>query len=181
MFTPIPDPRAQLIIAQAVQQLSALVTGVWQPPAPHYLEGSSPHTPQRRSMSVQPWGSLHTPPHPHPHPYPSLYDPAFSSASFPPESPEPEHYSNTSRRSLVSRSRSRVRRVTFQLSDEESDTQEVSSDTHRTPTSNRRSTNADTLSKTNSERDDRASLEGTRRIRGQTPGPSSNFHREIYK
>ena len=78
MPAPIPDPRAQLIIAQAVQQLTALVTGTWQPPPPYYPEGSTPRsTPQR----------------------------------------------NTSRRSLVSRSRSRGRKVSFQLNDEGSDSQ----------------------------------------------------------
>ena len=118
MSNPLPDPRAQLIIAQAVQQLSALVTGTWQSPD-HYPEESLLRTPRRRSMN--------------------FYDADFSRASLPPESPEEKHYATPLRRSLVPVRRRRARKVSFLLDDEENDIQAVSPEAYGTPTTKRTS------------------------------------------
>ncbi|KAH9480531.1 hypothetical protein JR316_0007131 [Psilocybe cubensis] len=114
---PLPDPRAQLIISQAMQQLSALVGATWTP-LQQYMEGSVPNTPHRRHDVRLPNGPFITPTH-HPHPYSYMYDPALSNATLPPESSEcdssPTKLSSGRRKSLVKRSRSRGRRVSFNL------------------------------------------------------------------
>ncbi|KAF5315026.1 hypothetical protein D9619_006981 [Psilocybe cf. subviscida] len=141
-YSSIPDPRAQLIIAQAMHQLSALVGGAW--PQPPYSESYIPRTPsshrhqhphqpqhnqhrQGSQLPLPPLGSYITPSHRRPpEPY---YDPDFSYATMPPDSPEvnssPDKSSppNARRKSIVGRSRSRGRRVSFHF-DEESGTRE---------------------------------------------------------
>ena len=118
----IPDPRAHLLISQTMQQLSqqlsALVGASWAPP-PHYVDGAGPSTPSHRRLRNQ--HSTHTfitPTHHH-HPYPYSYDPNLSHATLPPDSPEPESSplkrSSGRRNSLVHRSQSRGRRVSFKL------------------------------------------------------------------
>jgi len=96
-----------------MQQLSALVSGSWH--SPHYLENGAPQSPSRRGQSMQPASHMYsTPTRPG---YPYVYDPNFSHATMPPESPEcdstPERLSGPRRKSLVYRSRSRGRRVSF--------------------------------------------------------------------
>lgn len=120
MFAPpMPDPRAQFIITQAMQQLSALVGTPWTPPH----NSSIPYTPTRRNQSRRASSIFNTPSY-HPHPYPYSYDPNLSLATLPPESPEsvssPEKSSHGPRKSSVSRSRSRGRRVSFKIDDNES-------------------------------------------------------------
>ncbi len=115
VFMPIPDPRAQFIIAQALQQLSALVGMPWQPPSLH-SDGSEPHTPSRRHQ-MQPPGYLYATPNRQSH-----VDSNFSHATFPPETPEyddlaQEHSGSPKRRALVHRSHSRGRRVSFKVDD----------------------------------------------------------------
>ncbi|KAF9485840.1 hypothetical protein BDN70DRAFT_889859 [Pholiota conissans] len=121
-YAAIPDPRAQLIITQAMQQLSALVGAPWIPP-PQYHDNRLPQTPShRRSSSRLPAGTpFQTPTHQH-HPYPYSYDPNLSHATLPPDSPEvssPEKAASTRRKSLVRRSRSKGRRVSFHLEEDE--------------------------------------------------------------
>jgi hypothetical protein len=107
--------------------------------------------------------------------YPYLYDPDFSRGTLPPDSPEQGRHATPLRRSLVSRSHSRGRKVSFRLDGEESDIEEISFEAYRS-TSNRRSVAADyTLSKAVSESEDH---EEPRRRRGQTPGPGGNPGRE---
>lgn len=112
-YPPVADPRAQQIITSAMQQLAALL---WTPPA-----HSSPATPLypytpilHRYSSVGP-NFMHSTPD-HPHPYPFSFDPSFSRATLPPSSPEPPSSPTKpreGRKSLVSRSHSRGRRVSF--------------------------------------------------------------------
>jgi hypothetical protein len=162
-FDPFQDPRAQLIISQAMQQLSRLATGnppgsaapqhsynqqpqgerrppayqqpphfqyqnpQWEPYTPthhsHQSYGSSSsHSTERHSLSVN-----STPSRPHPYPY--SFAPSSSGGTFPPSSPEPlsspprfvAEPSTSHRRatSLVRRSQSRGRRVSFRLEGEE--------------------------------------------------------------
>ncbi|KJA23194.1 hypothetical protein HYPSUDRAFT_86820 [Hypholoma sublateritium FD-334 SS-4] len=140
-YAPIPDPRAQLIITQAMQQLSALVGAPWMHPHP-YHEGAAPHTPSHRhhSSSRPPPSAFATPTH-HRHPYPYAYDPRLSHATLPPDSPDaspssPEKSSDAPRRkSLVRRSRSRGRRVSFHVA--ESDDGEREPDAHSSPSERR--------------------------------------------
>jgi len=118
VYMPIPDPRAQFIIAQAMQQLSALVGMPWQPPS-YYPDGNEPHTPSRRHQMPPP-GYLYTTPN-HKSSQPRV-DSNFSHATLPPESPEydsvQEHSgSPKKRRALVHRSHSRGRRVSFKVGD----------------------------------------------------------------
>ncbi|KAK7048386.1 hypothetical protein R3P38DRAFT_1862162 [Favolaschia claudopus] len=122
---PIQDPRAQIILAQAMQQLSALFTP-W----------STPFTNQpRQSSSVRtvasgpsPYTYPMTPPHQHAHRH--VFDSGASSiGTLPPSSPpgSPASLSDSSplrshgdgrRGSLVPRSHSRGRRVTFKIDEE---------------------------------------------------------------
>ncbi|KAJ7043347.1 hypothetical protein C8F04DRAFT_1390163, partial [Mycena alexandri] len=115
---PLQDPRAQFIISQAMHQLSTLFTATWP---------AQPYTPPRASSS----GRAHstaapspyypyptTPRHPHTHPY--VFDSGESVGTLPPSSPpdsSPPPSSSPHRPSLVSRSRSRGRRVSFELDD----------------------------------------------------------------
>ena len=130
VFSPIPDPRAQFIIAQAMHQLSALAGGPW--PA-----AAVPYTPsRRRDQGHQPM--YITPTH-HPHPYPYAYDPEFSNATVPPDTPEatssPGEFKGSGRRkSLVERSRSRGRRVSFKIEREDIDADAM--DIYSSPTGN---------------------------------------------
>ena len=121
IFAPMPDPRAQFIITQAMQQLSALVGTPWTPP---HDSSSIPYTPSRRHQSRRANSIFDTPSY-HPHPYPYSYDPNLSRATLPPESPElvssPEKSSHGPRKSSMVRSRSRGRRVSFKIDDDESD------------------------------------------------------------
>lgn len=130
VFSPIPDPRAQFIISQAMHQLSALVGGPW--PAP-----GVPYTPsRRRDQGHQPM--YITPTH-HPHPYTYAYNPEFSNATAPPDTPEAmsspgEPKENGRRKSLVERSKSRGRRVSFKI--EREDVDEDAMDIYSSPTGN---------------------------------------------
>ncbi|KAF8798798.1 hypothetical protein BYT27DRAFT_7343190 [Phlegmacium glaucopus] len=122
MFAPpLPDPRAQFIITQAMQQLSALVGTPWTPP---HDSPSVPYTPSRRHQSIRANSIFNTPSY-RPHPYPYSYDPNLSHATLPPESPEsassPEKSSQGPRKSSMARSRSRGRRVSFKIDDESGD------------------------------------------------------------
>lgn len=104
-----------------MQQLSALVGAPWMHPHP-YHEGTALHTPshRRHSTSRPPAPAFTTPTH-HRHPYPYSYDPRLSHATLPPDSPDasfssPEKSSDAPRRkSLVRRSHSRGRRVSFHV------------------------------------------------------------------
>ena len=124
MFAPpIPDPRAQFIITQAMHQLTALVSTPWIPP--QNSASFIPHTPSRRHQSRRANSIFNTPNHPHPYPY--SYNPNLSYATLPPESsPEPisspEKLSSSSssqgQRKLSmsrARSRSRGRQVSFEF------------------------------------------------------------------
>ncbi|KAJ7644155.1 hypothetical protein FB45DRAFT_289887 [Roridomyces roridus] len=118
---PPPDPRAQFIISQAVHQLTALYTSGWS--------AQSLSSPHHRSTSRPPSGSSPysyptTPHHPHTHPY--VFDSGMSMGTLPPSSPpgsspgslasSPTYEHGSGRRSsLVSRSRSRGRRVNFEI------------------------------------------------------------------
>ncbi|KAJ3568753.1 hypothetical protein NP233_g5509 [Leucocoprinus birnbaumii] len=122
-YPPVADPRAQQIITSAMQQLAALL---WTPPT--HSNSSAlmyPYTPtHHRYSSVGP-SLMHSTPN-HPHPYPFSFDPSFSRATLPPSSPEPPSSPVKPRerkKSLVSRSHSRGRRVSFCVNDsrEESD------------------------------------------------------------
>ncbi|RDB14558.1 hypothetical protein Hypma_016226 [Hypsizygus marmoreus] len=123
-YAPIPDPRAQFIISQAMHQLSALVSGgPWTPQVapPH---SSAPHTPSHYRHYRDPASSMYSTPTHHPHPYPYSYDPNISRATLPPDSP-PVHSSPVTvassssghirPKSLVRRSQSRGRRVSFRI------------------------------------------------------------------
>lgn len=139
------DPRAQFIISQAMHQLSALVAGgPWTPPGPR-SHTPVPYTPThhhqfpRHSGSGRSQTMYITPTH-HPHPYPYVYDPAFSGATMPPDSPE-LHSSLTAsgigdgvrRKSLVGRSRSRGRRVSFHVEEVTEVRDEDQMDVHYSP------------------------------------------------
>ncbi|KAJ7505298.1 hypothetical protein B0H11DRAFT_1977954 [Mycena galericulata] len=123
---PLQDPRAQFIITQAVHQLHALYTTSWP---------AQPFTPPRRTSTARsasasgssPYSYPRTPHHPHTYPY--GFDSGASSATLPPSSPpsssptslpsSPIHGHGGGRRaSLVSRSRSRGRRVSFRIDGE---------------------------------------------------------------
>jgi Centromere protein Scm3 len=115
---PVPDPRAQFIITQAVQQLSALA-GTWTRP---HDSPFIPHTPPRPHQSRQANFTFNTPTY-HPHPYPYSYNPNLSVATLPPESPEsvfsPEKSLHKPRKSCMTRHHSRRRRVSFKIDDDE--------------------------------------------------------------
>ncbi|KAJ7109755.1 hypothetical protein C8R43DRAFT_1042902 [Mycena crocata] len=123
---PLQDPRAQFIISQAMQQamhqLSTLFTAPWS---------AQPFTPPRhpsssRSANSSPY-SYPTTPH-RPHSYPYVFNSGASVGTLPPSSPidsspslssSPTRGSGAGRRaSLVPRSRSRGRRVSFRLDEQ---------------------------------------------------------------
>ncbi|PPQ66267.1 hypothetical protein CVT24_007285 [Panaeolus cyanescens] len=181
-FGPIPDPRAQFIITQAMQQLSALVTGGWAPPQ-HY-DGATPSTyypdPRYPNPYVTPT-----------HRRPSGYNSNFSNATLPPDSPEPspEKSSTGRRKSLVRRSRSRGRRVSFHFdgkiaSTGKSPSPPVEDDLDSSPTkraherSQKRGTPFSGKGKareTTYESSENSEIESdgpSTYVRGQTPGPS---------
>ncbi|KAF8967049.1 hypothetical protein BDZ97DRAFT_1917002 [Flammula alnicola] len=199
-YTPIPDPRAQLIITQAMQQLSALVGAPWT--SPHqYIDGTMPHTPSHRHQSSRPSNASYTTPTHHHHPYPYTYDPNLSHATLPPDSPDfesaPENPSPPRRKSLVRRSRSRGRRVSFKVevneTRDERNIHSSPSDTHPSRNGSRRGRadsprveerpkpskgkgRVDTReSESDSDQDAKLDANGRGRsshIRGQTPGPN---------
>jgi hypothetical protein len=78
-----------------------------------------------------------TPTH-HPHPYPYAYDPEFSNATVPPDTPvmsSPGELKESGRRkSLVERSKSRGRRVSFRIEREDIDVDAM--DIYSSPTCN---------------------------------------------
>jgi hypothetical protein len=160
----MPDPRAQFIIAQAMHQLSSLVGTPWTPP----------HTPSRRHQSRQANSIFNTPYHSHPYPY--SYDPNLSLATLPPESPEsnssPEKLSHEPRKSSMarsSRSRSRGRRVSFQIDRGRSDDRV---DVYSSP-SRPRSRREERKSTTTATRPS----EGKGKARAETPDSSPSKHR----
>ncbi|KAJ6613324.1 hypothetical protein B0H10DRAFT_2049209 [Mycena sp. CBHHK59/15] len=139
--TPLQDPRAQIIISQAMHQamhqLSTLFTAPWM--------AGPPYTPPRHPSSSRPAPapgsspySYPTTPH-HPHAYPYIFDSGVSTGTLPPSSPpdssppslasSPTHVHSANqtlgrRASLVPRSRSRGRRVSFRLEEDGEDVQE---------------------------------------------------------
>ncbi|PPR01155.1 hypothetical protein CVT26_016056 [Gymnopilus dilepis] len=126
-YPPYPNLQAQQIIQNAVQQLSAALLGSAWPPPPGFAPPPAQQTPSRgRHSSRRPDDPFTTPTH-HPHPFPYIYDPTLSHATEPPESPEvdssPEMSVSGRRKSLVRRSRSRGRRVSFVVEDEEMEIQ----------------------------------------------------------
>ncbi|KAG5641545.1 hypothetical protein DXG03_004791 [Asterophora parasitica] len=198
MYAPIPDPRAQFIITQAMHQLSALVTGAWPapPPAPHqvHARGSTPFTPSSHHHHYPPNipSSVYTTPTHHPHPYPYAYDPDLSRATQPPDSPEVrsslslmESASNSGgrRRSIVKRSQSRGRKVSFRLEEGADTTTDIST----SPDVRVKADNAPAKTKgkemaqpvarvSGSDSDGETEIEtpsrGRSKRRGQTPGPA---------
>ncbi|KAG6903261.1 hypothetical protein C0995_000156 [Termitomyces sp. Mi166 len=129
LYTPLQDPHAQYIFTQAMKQIFALSSGTWGPPPPP-ARCSTPFTPihhrRHRGDPPPPPPTYSTPIH-HPHPYPYSCDPMLSNATLPPSSPEVPSSPGMSagassrqsrRKSLVERSQSRGRRVSFR---EESD------------------------------------------------------------
>ncbi|KAJ6585012.1 hypothetical protein B0H19DRAFT_1249916 [Mycena capillaripes] len=116
---PLHDPRAQFIISQAMHQLSSLFTAPW---------AAQPFTPPRHSSSARsapasgssPYSYPTTPHHPHIQPY--AFDSGASAGTLPPSSPpgssppssSPLHSAGR-RASLVPRSRSRGRHVSFKI------------------------------------------------------------------
>ncbi len=114
MYPPIADPRAQQIVTQAMQQLAALL---WTPAHSSTPGQIYPYTPTHHRFSSVGPGFIHSTPD-HPHPYPYSFDPSMSKATLPPSSPEPPSSPirpRERRKSLVSRSRSRGRRVSFHV------------------------------------------------------------------
>ncbi|KAJ7175879.1 hypothetical protein C8R46DRAFT_72906 [Mycena filopes] len=113
---PLPDPRAQFIISQAMHQLSTLFTAPWP---------VQPATPPRHPSSAPKFSfSPHTPRHPF------IFDSSASPGTLPTSSPpslesssrsfasSPLHrHGRTAKASLVPRSRSRGRHVSFQDDD----------------------------------------------------------------
>ena len=116
---PLPDPRAQFIITQALQQLSALVGTPWTPPHDSFIL----HTPSWRQESR--CNPMFNTPTYHPYQYPYFYNPNLSLATLPPESPEsvssPEKSSHRPRKSSIAGSYSRGKRVSFKIDDDGSD------------------------------------------------------------
>ncbi|KAJ7672735.1 hypothetical protein B0H17DRAFT_1083801 [Mycena rosella] len=121
---PLQDPRAQFIISQAMQQamhqLSTLYAAPWsaQPFTPPR------HPPSARSASSSGSSPYYptTPHHPHTHPY--VFNSGASMGTLPPSSPPGSSPASSPvrgagrRASLVPRSRSRGRRVSFRLDEE---------------------------------------------------------------
>ncbi|KAF9013393.1 hypothetical protein BDQ17DRAFT_1343349 [Cyathus striatus] len=106
VYPPIPDPRAQIIVAHAMQQLSALVGWGTSP--------GIPFTPSRRHGHSSPGLMYSTPTH---HVFPYMFDPNMSNATLPPDSPNLQSSPDIAprKKSLVRRSRSRGRRVSFKV------------------------------------------------------------------
>ncbi|KAK0487451.1 hypothetical protein IW261DRAFT_1447921 [Armillaria novae-zelandiae] len=138
-YAPLYDPRAQYIISQAMHQLSALVVslpGVEHQPPPH-----PPYTPSRhRGFSGSASSSMYNTPTQRRHPHPYDYDPALSRGTLPPSSPDfqssptPERVQTSSRASsLVARSRSRGRRVSFRIEEKEEEAGIVELDSMQVP------------------------------------------------
>ncbi|CAK5284170.1 unnamed protein product [Mycena citricolor] len=152
--TPLHDPRAQLIISQAMQQaihqLSSLYSGAWAAPlttsrSDPYIYSTPTHRARRNSH---------------------VFDSGASYATLPPSSPISETSSSPVRRqgSLVARSRSRGRRVSFALKTRYGETyvraqSEPESETDETEPA---------LDSSPSRRASRSRLGG----RAHTPGPS---------
>lgn len=176
-----------------MQQLSALVSHPWIPP--HQYPENPVHTPSHRHHS-RPSDRIFTTPTHHHHPYPYSYDPDLSRATLPPDSPDvssPEKANTSRRKSLVRRSRSRGRRVSFHIHDdgdyEENDINSSPSEKRSSnyvdrsgyggsPKSSKGKGRARTPYAASRERDaDSDDLEyprgrSTMYARGQTPGPS---------
>ncbi|KAF9454793.1 hypothetical protein P691DRAFT_770315 [Macrolepiota fuliginosa MF-IS2] len=118
-YLPFGDPRVHEILADTMQRLAALH---WAPTHPGPSGQVHPYTPtHQRFSSVGPNFMYSTPDHLHP--YPFSYDPSFSKATLPPSSPEPPSSPvrpRERRKSLVTRSRSRGRTVSFRIEKGES-------------------------------------------------------------
>ncbi|KAK0187983.1 hypothetical protein F5146DRAFT_1061511 [Armillaria mellea] len=141
-YVPLYDPRAQYIISQAMHQLSALAAS-W-PGAEHLPipPAHPPYTPSRhRGFSGSASSPMYNTPTQRMHPHPYDYDPDLSRGTLPPSSPDfqssptPEGVQTSSRASsLVARSRSRGRRVSFRIEKEadivELDSMQVSPSTN---------------------------------------------------
>jgi hypothetical protein len=130
-FAPINDPQTQFYIAQAVQHLAYLMNPAQLPPGgwpghhpasfpspfsnPHW----SPYTPpsHRAQSSHPPITGLSYSTPTHQHPYPHSFTPSLSHTTLPPSSPEVPS-PPTRPTSLVRRSKSRGRRVSFKLDDD---------------------------------------------------------------
>ncbi|KAJ7250847.1 hypothetical protein B0H12DRAFT_1120086 [Mycena haematopus] len=107
---PCHDPRAQYIISQAMAQLSTLFTAPWS---------AQPFTPPRHSSARTPRPSPYLHPH-HPDAHPYSFNSGPSAGTLPPSSPPSSSspsrsHSDGRRGSLVSRSYSRGRRVSFEI------------------------------------------------------------------
>ncbi|KAJ7771862.1 hypothetical protein B0H16DRAFT_1685717 [Mycena metata] len=118
---PLQDPRAQFIISQAMHQLSTLFTAPWpaQPYTPHRASSSARAASTSAPSPYYPYPT--TPHHTHTHPY--VFDSGASVGTLPPSSPPDSSPPSSSphRPSLVSRSRSRGRRVSFKLDNDPRD------------------------------------------------------------
>ncbi|KIM43310.1 hypothetical protein M413DRAFT_401292 [Hebeloma cylindrosporum] len=176
-YPPIQDARAQLIITQAMQQLSALVGAPWIPGHPY--PGAVPHTPTHRHVSERPSNNQFVTPTHHHHPYPYSYDPQLSHATLPPDSSDnessPENSPPARRRTLVRRSRSRGRRVSFVIEEDnkDSDVMELSTNPPGLTLSKGISrSQKGTMVTTDSVPTFDADGAGSMNRRGQTPGPS---------
>ncbi|KAI0947312.1 hypothetical protein AcV7_009768 [Taiwanofungus camphoratus] len=142
----VQDPQAQLQIAQTIHHLAYLLNSAglplnqgfppaYPPPFPHYSPNWPPFTPthkHQRSGRHQQFdapsseagpsrsSSVYATPT-HPHPYPYSFDPSFSGATLPPSSPagssEPSSPVQRQRSITRGRSKSRGRRVSFKLDD----------------------------------------------------------------
>ncbi|KAJ7583665.1 hypothetical protein C8J56DRAFT_215186 [Mycena floridula] len=104
-YAHLPDPRLQMIVSNAVQQIYSLSASLYP---------AQPITPTHRHRQTS---VFHTPQH-----YPYLpYDPTYSKGTLPPSSPEGDSSSPVRREpihraaSLVQRSRSRGRTVSFDV------------------------------------------------------------------
>ena len=165
------DPRAQFIITQAMQQLSALVGT--PSTLPH--DSSIPYTPSRGHKSRRANSIFKTPSH-HPHPHPYSCDPNLSLATSPPGSPESLSslgQSSPLRKSSMARSCSRGRRVSFKIDDDESsDGGHARVDIYSSPSnipSRRKAV------RKQERQNSTKSLEGKRKARAETPNSESSF------
>ncbi|KAJ7366896.1 hypothetical protein DFH08DRAFT_835805 [Mycena albidolilacea] len=180
---PLQDPRAQYIISQAMHQLSTLFTVPW-PAQPLTLTRHSSPARSVPASGRSPY-SYPTTPH-HRNTYPYGYDPGASAATLPPSSPpsssplsSPLRGSGDGRRgSLVPRSRSRGRRVSFKL---DGDLRHISnleeSSNNAAPSSGGKKQMVTNLSDSETEADEGASqisviiTPSRLSARAQTPGP----------